>query len=57
MVVENRQGEFKNSVGNVETNELLCMTHRHDLKDGNVGGRGIEGEKVQRISSINGSRK
>ena len=45
--VENRQGEVKNSVGNGEAKELLCMTHGHELKGGTwvgVGGRrGIKG--------------
>ena len=42
--VENRQGEVKNSIGNVEAKELICMTHGHDLKcGGNVGGRGCAG--------------
>ena len=27
--VENRQGEGKNSIGNVEAKELICMTHGH----------------------------
>ena len=49
--VENRQEEGKNSIGNVEAKELICMIHGHELKVGNVGGmgyagqRGIEGEK------------
>ena len=38
--VENRQGEGKNSIGNVEARELVCMTHGHELQGGNVGGRG-----------------
>ena len=51
MVGQNRQGEVKNSIGNVEAKELICMTHGHELKGGNVGERGcawqrgIEGEK------------
>ena len=36
--VENRQGEGKNSVGNVEAKELICMTHGHELRWGNAGG-------------------
>ena len=28
----NRQGEFKNSIRNVETKELICMTHGHELR-------------------------
>ena len=29
--VENTQGEGKNSIGNVEAKELICMTHGHEL--------------------------
>ena len=32
--MENRQGEGKNSVGNVEAKELICMTHGHELQGG-----------------------
>ena len=32
--MENRQGKGKNSVGNVEAKELICMTHGHELKRG-----------------------
>ena len=35
----NRQGEVKNSVGNVEAKELISMTHGYELLGGNVGGR------------------
>ena len=38
--VENRQGEGKDSIGNVEAKELINMTHGHELQGGNVGGRG-----------------
>ena len=41
--VENRQGEGKNSIGNVEAKELISMTHGHELQAGNVGGRGWTG--------------
>ena len=41
--MENRQGEGKNSVGNVEAKELISMTHGHELYGGNVGGRGWAG--------------
>ena len=34
--VENRQGEGKNSIGNVEAKELICMTHGHELKSGGM---------------------
>ena len=41
--MENRQGEGKNSVRNVEAKELISMTHGHELQGGNVGGRGCAG--------------
>ena len=41
--MENRQGEGKNSVGNVEAKKLISMTHGHELSGGNVGGRGRAG--------------
>ena len=43
MEVENRQGEGKNSVGNVEAKELISMTHGHELTRGSVGRRGVQG--------------
>ena len=43
MVGRNRQGEVKNSIGNVEVKELICMTHGHELKRGSVGRRGVQG--------------
>ena len=57
--MENRQREVKNSIGNVETKELICTTHRHELKGWeNVGGRGcarwrgIKGGKWDNCNSI-----
>ena len=41
--MENRQGEGKNSVENVEAKELICMTHGHELWGGIEGGRGCGG--------------
>ena len=41
--VENRQGEVKNSIGNVEAKELICMTHRHELKGGMWVGGVVQG--------------
>ena len=41
--IQYRQGEVKNSLGNVEAEELKCMTHGHELQGGNVGGRGVQG--------------
>ena len=35
----NRQGEGKNSVGNVEAKELISMTHGHELWGGGECGR------------------
>ena len=47
--MENRQGEGKNSVGNVGAKELISMTHGHELKGGNVGGRGCaEWRRIKR---------
>ena len=37
---ENRQGEGKNSTGNGEAKELICMTHGHELRGANAGGMG-----------------
>ena len=39
--VQNRQGEIKNSIGNVEAKELICMTHGHERSGG--GGMQVEG--------------
>ena len=41
--VQNRQGEVKSSMGNGEAKELVCMTHGHELKQGNASGRGVQG--------------
>ena len=41
--MENRQGEGKNSVENVEAKDLISMTHGHELLGGNVGGKGWGG--------------
>ena len=40
---QNRQGEVKNTMGNGEAKELIGTTHGHELKGGNVGGRGVQG--------------
>ena len=51
----------KNSIGNVEAKELICMTHGHELKGegamwagrrGYAGQRGIKGEKWDNYNSI-----
>ena len=50
--MENRQREVKNSIGNVETKELICTTHGHELKGENAGWRGIKGGKWDNCNSI-----
>ena len=42
--VENIQGEGKNSVGNVEAKEFICMTHGHELQRGMWEGGGVQDE-------------
>ena len=42
--VQSRQGEVKNSIGNGEAKEFLCMIHGHELSgEGIAGGRGGAG--------------
>ena len=42
--VQNRQGEIKNSIGNGEAKEFICMTHGHELREGgNAGRREVQG--------------
>ena len=50
--MQNRHGEVKNSIGNGEAKELICMNHGHELRwwnDGRreeaTGQRGIKGRK------------
>ena len=44
--IQNRQGEVKNSMGNVEGKELIYMTHGHELRLGeNVGRMGCAGRR------------
>ena len=39
---QNRQGQIKNSIGNGEAKELICITHGHELRWGNAsGGEGV----------------
>ena len=45
MVGRIQTGEGKNSTGNVEAKELIRMTHGHELKGGNAGGRGCTGQR------------
>ena len=37
-------GKGKNSMGNGEAKELICMTHGHELKGGNAVGRQCAGQ-------------
>ena len=41
--VQNRQRKAKNSMGNGEAKELLCMTHGHELRWRNAGGGQLQG--------------
>ena len=48
--VQNRQGKVKNSIGNGEAKELICTTHGHELRVGEMlEGRGYraEGDKEE----------
>ena len=51
MVGTNRQGEVNNTIGKGEAKKLTCMTHGHELRWGNAGGRwgagqrGVKGRK------------
>ena len=47
-MVEDRQGEVKNNIGNVEAKELICMTHGHELKGGMQVGGGVQDGGEQR---------
>ena len=44
--IQNRDGEVKNSMENGEAKELICMTHGHELRWGNAGGRRGTGQRV-----------
>ena len=53
--MENRQGEGKNSVGNIEAKELTCTTHGHELKWAECGWEGVfrvEGNKGGKMGTI-----
>ena len=44
--IQNRQGEIKNSIGNGEAKELICITHGHELREECMwGGDRVEGNK------------
>ena len=42
--MQNRWGDVKNSIGNGETKELICTTHGHELRVGELlEGMGVLG--------------
>ena len=41
-MVGTKKRKVKNSIGNVEPKELICTTHGHELRLGNVGGRELQ---------------
>ena len=50
-LVQNRQGEVKNSIGNVEAKELIRTPHGHELRRGECwweGGCRAEGKKREK---------
>ena len=55
IIGQNRQGDVKNTIGNEDAKELICMTHGHELSGGTAGGigdpeqRGAKGEKGRGI--------
>ena len=50
--MQNRQGEVKNSMGNVEAKELICTTHGHAGVRGCAGWRAIKGGKWDNCNRI-----
>ena len=40
LVDTNMHRDVKNSIGNGEAKELICMTHGHELREGIAGERG-----------------
>ena len=57
--VQNRQGNVKNSIGNGEAKEIICMTNGHELSgritrgNGGTGQRGSKGEKLGQLQQHN----
>ena len=55
MLVQNRQEGGKNNIGNGEAKELICTTHKHELRGGNAGegvgcrAEGNEGGKMGQL--------
>ena len=52
MVGRKYTGEGNNSIGNVEAKELISMTRGHELKEGNIGGRGCVGRRGVRGQNV-----
>ena len=53
--LQSRQEEVKNSIGNEEAKELICMTHGHELREGIAGGNGDtwqKGEKGEKLGQL-----
>ena len=48
-------GEVKNSMGNGEAKELICTTHRHELRWRNAGGRRDAGQRGIKERKKNGT--
>ena len=46
--VQNRWGEVKNSTGNGEAKELICMTRGHELSGGMLAGGRVQGRRGER---------
>ena len=46
--VQNRQGDVKNSIGNGEAKELICMTHGNELRRVMLERKGVLGRGRQR---------
>ena len=47
-----RKWEGKNSIGNVEAKEFICMTHGHELRGGGCWWEGVcraHGDKGEKI--------
>ena len=42
--VQNREGEVKNSIGNREAKEVICMTHGHEQRSGECRWEGVAGQ-------------
>ena len=45
-------GGVKNSMGNGEAKELICMIHGHELREGGAGQKGIKQGKWDNCNNI-----